>query len=40
VVVRRAGGENEVDLRAIRDSKAQDLLLAPGDEVVVRGRQP
>ena len=40
VVVRRAGGENEVDLRAIRDGKAQDLLLAPGDDVVVRGRRP
>ena len=40
VVVRRAGGESEVDLRAIRDGKAQDVVLAPGDEVVVRARRP
>lgn len=40
VVVRRAGGESEADLRAIRDGKAQDVALAPGDEVVVRARRP
>jgi polysaccharide export outer membrane protein len=39
VVVRRAGGEIEADLQAIRDGKAQDLALAPGDEVMVRARQ-
>jgi protein involved in polysaccharide export with SLBB domain len=39
VVVRRAGGEIEADLGAIRDGKAQDVVLAPGDEVVVRARQ-
>jgi len=40
VFVRRAGGEVEADLREIRDGKAQDVVLAPGDEVVVRGRRP
>ena len=40
VVVRRAGGEIEADLRAIREGKAQDVVLAPGDEVVVRARRP
>jgi polysaccharide export outer membrane protein len=40
VVVRRAGGESEADLRAIREGKAQDVALAPGDEVVVRARRP
>jgi polysaccharide export outer membrane protein len=40
VVVRRAGGEIEADLRAIRDGRAEDVVLAPGDEVVVRGRRP
>ena len=39
VVVRRAGGEIEADLGAIRDGKAQDVVLVPGDEVVVRARQ-
>ncbi len=40
VVVRRAGGEIEADLRAIRDGQAEDVVLAPGDEVVVRARRP
>jgi protein involved in polysaccharide export with SLBB domain len=40
VVVRRAGGESEADLRAIRDGKAQDVVLLPGDEVVIRARRP
>lgn len=40
VIVRRAGGDDEVDLQAVRDSKAQDVVLAPGDEVVVRARRP
>jgi polysaccharide export outer membrane protein len=40
VVVRREGGESEADLRAIRDGKAQDVALLPGDEVVVRARRP
>jgi len=40
VVVRRAGGEIEADLRAIREGKAQDVALTPGDEVVVRARRP
>ena len=40
VVVRRTGGEIEADLRAIRDGKAEDVVLAPGDEVVVRARRP
>ena len=40
VVVRRSGGEVEADLRAIREGKAEDVVLAPGDEVVVRARRP
>jgi protein involved in polysaccharide export with SLBB domain len=40
VLVRGAGGEREADLHAIRDGKAQDVALAPGDEVVVRARRP
>ena len=40
VVVRRKGGEIEADLRAIRDGKAEDLVLVPGDEVVVKARRP
>jgi protein involved in polysaccharide export with SLBB domain len=40
VVVRRAGGESEADLRAIRDGKEKDVALLPGDEVVVRARRP
>jgi len=40
VAVRRRGGEIEADLRAIRDGKAEDVVLAPGDEVVVRARRP
>ena len=39
VLVRRTGGETEVDLRAVRDGKAEDVPLAPGDEVVVRARR-
>jgi len=40
VVVRRKGAEIGADLRAIRDGKAEDLVLVPGDEVVVRVRRP
>jgi protein involved in polysaccharide export with SLBB domain len=40
VVLRRAGGESEADLRAIREGKAQDVALLAGDEVVVRARRP
>jgi len=40
VVVRRAGSEIEAHLRTIREGKAQDVLLAPGDEVAVRVRRP
>jgi polysaccharide export outer membrane protein len=39
VTVRRAGGEIEADLGEIRGGKAQDVVLAPGDEVVVRARR-
>jgi polysaccharide export outer membrane protein len=40
VIVRRKGGEIEADLGAIRDGKAEDVVLAPDDEVVVRARRP
>jgi len=40
VVVRRKGGEIEADLGAIREGKADDVVLVPGDEVVVRTRRP
>ena len=39
VVVRRDGAEIEADLEAIRDGKAEDVVLLPGDEVVVRKRR-
>ncbi|HUL76836.1 MAG TPA: polysaccharide biosynthesis/export family protein [Vicinamibacteria bacterium] len=39
VVVRRASGEIEADLEAIRDGKADDVALVPNDEVVVRARR-
>jgi polysaccharide biosynthesis/export protein len=40
VVIRRAaGGEVEADLKAIREGKAEDVALEPGDEVVVRARR-
>jgi hypothetical protein len=40
VVIRRAaGGEVEADLGAIREGKAEDVALQPGDEVVVRARR-
>jgi len=40
VVIRRAaGGDVEADLGAIRDGKAEDIVLLPGDEVVVRMRR-
>jgi len=39
VIVRRAGGEIEADLGEIREGKVQDVVLAPGDEVVVRARR-
>jgi protein involved in polysaccharide export with SLBB domain len=39
VLVRRKDGEIEVDLGAVRDGQAEDLALAPGDQVVVRARR-
>jgi protein involved in polysaccharide export with SLBB domain len=39
VVVRRNGADIEVDLGAVRDGHAEDLALAPGDEVLVRARR-
>ena len=39
VTVKRSGREIEVDLRAIRDGRAEDLALAPDDEVVVKDRR-
>jgi protein involved in polysaccharide export with SLBB domain len=39
VLVRRKDGDIEVDLGAVRDGHAEDLALAPGDQVVVRARR-
>ncbi len=39
VLVRRKEGDIEVDLGAVRDGHAEDLALAPGDQVVVRARR-
>ena len=39
VLVRRPAGDVEVDLGAVRQGRAEDLALAPGDEVVVRARR-
>jgi len=39
VLVRRKDGDVEVDLDAVREGKAEDLALAPGDQVVVRARK-
>jgi polysaccharide export outer membrane protein len=39
VLVRRQDGEVEVDLGAVREGRAEDLSLAPGDQVVVRARR-
>lgn len=39
VLVRRPGGDVEVDLGAVRQGRTEDLALAPGDEVVVRARR-
>jgi protein involved in polysaccharide export with SLBB domain len=39
VVVRRSGGEIEADLKAIRDGEAEDVALAPDDEIAVRARR-
>jgi len=39
VILRRQGGETEVDLGAVREGKAEDVPLAPGDEVVVKARR-
>jgi polysaccharide export outer membrane protein len=39
VILRRQGAETEVDLGAVREGKAEDVPLAPGDEVVVRSRR-
>lgn len=39
VVVRRKGGEIEVDLGAVREGRVEDLALAPGDQVLVRARR-
>jgi polysaccharide export outer membrane protein len=40
VDVVRGDGRIEADLGAIRSGNAQDLVLQPGDEVVVRTRRP
>ena len=39
VILRRPAGEVEADLGAIRDGKADDPALSPGDEVVVKARR-
>jgi len=39
VLVRRKDGDIEVDLGAVREGQAEDLALAPGDQVVVRARR-
>ena len=39
VLVRRKGSDTEVDLEAVKDGKAEDVQLGPGDEVVVRARR-
>jgi protein involved in polysaccharide export with SLBB domain len=39
VLVRRKEGDVEVDLGAVRDGHAEDLALAPGDQVVVKARR-
>ena len=39
VLVRRRDGDVEIDLGAVRDGRAPDVALAPGDEVVVRARR-
>jgi polysaccharide export outer membrane protein len=39
VLVRGKDGEVEVDLGAVRDGRAEDLPLAPGDQVLVRARR-
>jgi polysaccharide export outer membrane protein len=39
VILRRPAGEVEADLGAIRDGKAEDLAVSPGDEVVVKARR-
>lgn len=39
VILRRPAGEVEADLGAIRDGKAEDPALSPGDEVVVKARR-
>jgi polysaccharide export outer membrane protein len=40
VVVRRDGSEIAADLEAIRDGKAEDVVLLAGDEVAVKARRP
>lgn len=39
VVIRRSGVEIDADLGRIRSGKAEDVPLAPGDEIVVRSRR-
>jgi len=39
VTVRRSGTDIEADLEAIREGKAEDLQLVPGDVVTVRARR-
>jgi protein involved in polysaccharide export with SLBB domain len=39
VLVRRKEGDVEVDLGAVRDGHAEDMALAPGDQVVVKARR-
>ena len=39
VLLRRAGAEQEIDLGAVRKGRQPDVVLQPGDEVVVRERR-
>jgi polysaccharide export outer membrane protein len=39
VILRHEGVETEVDLKAIRNGEAADVVLAPGDVVTVRARR-
>jgi protein involved in polysaccharide export with SLBB domain len=39
VILRRAGADQEVDLGDVREGKAPDTALQPGDEVIVKARR-
>jgi len=39
VILRRAGVDQEVDLGDVRDGRAPDIALQPGDEVIVKARR-